>query len=64
MSASPYPVFTKKSDPFGLKKRQKRISRVMEKEMICSEHGAACFIEACRCERKTRRPDETAKKKP
>ncbi len=31
---------------------KKRIARTMEKEMICSEHGAACFIEAKRREKK------------
>lgn len=26
----------------------RRVARVMEREMICSEHGALCFIEAGR----------------
>ena len=29
-------------------KEWKRVLRVMEKEKICSEHGARCFIEATR----------------
>lgn len=29
----------------------RRVYRVMEREMICSEHGALCFIEACRRDR-------------
>jgi hypothetical protein len=33
----------------------RRVARVMEREMICSYHGAACYIEACRRERAAKR---------
>lgn len=31
------------------------VANVMEREMICSEHGALCYIEAVRRERQVKR---------
>ena len=53
-------------DPEKLKREtkwKKRIVRTMEKEMICSEHGAACFLEACRREKKRPAAQEQGEKK-
>jgi hypothetical protein len=40
---------------------RQRVIRTMFKEMICSEHGAACFIEATRRDNAKKR---AAKAKP
>lgn len=35
----------------GQKRLRRRVANVMQREMICSEHGALCFLEAQRRER-------------
>lgn len=38
-----------------LQLRRRRIAKVMQRERICSEHGAAAFIEAQRRDRAKKR---------